>query len=74
MSQAKDVNELAAAIVGALNERNADALLALLHPNYEFHSRLVAVEGRSTGAGKGFSITFATSTKASRMFAGIWRR
>ena len=49
-----DVDELAAALADALNERNADALLAVVHPDYEFHSRLVAVEGRVYRGREGF--------------------
>jgi ketosteroid isomerase-like protein len=33
-------------VADALNERDADALLALVDPGFEFHSRLTAVEGR----------------------------
>ena len=54
MWQANDVNRLAAAVADALNGRNADALLALVHADYEFHSRLVAVEGRVYRGREGF--------------------
>ncbi len=54
MSQENDLDALAAALVDALNERNADALLAVVHPDYEFYSRLVAVEGRAYRGRQGF--------------------
>ena len=41
-----DADELAAAIIEAMNARDPDALVALVHPDIEFHSRLVALEGR----------------------------
>jgi pimeloyl-ACP methyl ester carboxylesterase/ketosteroid isomerase-like protein len=41
-----DAEALAAAIVAALNARDLDALGSLAHPDIEFHSRLVALEGR----------------------------
>src|SRR5688572_2984454 len=40
-----DAEGLAAAIVAALNARDLDALISLAHPEIEFHSRLVALEG-----------------------------
>ena len=43
---AVDADALATAVVEALNARDADALAALVHPDIEFHSRLVALEGR----------------------------
>jgi ketosteroid isomerase-like protein len=39
-----DLEKLAAAVLDALNGRDSDALLALIHPDYEFHSRFAAVE------------------------------
>ena len=40
------IEELAASVLEALNRRDPDALLALCHPDYEFRSQLVAVEGK----------------------------
>ncbi len=54
MSREIEVAGLAAAVADALNDRNADALLALVNPDYEFHSRLVAVEGRPYRGREGF--------------------
>lgn len=58
MSRENDIHALAAAMVEALNERNADALLALVRPDYEFHSRLMAVEGRAYRGREGFKDYF----------------
>ena len=54
MSREKELDELAAALVDALNEHDAAALHALVHPDYEFYSRLVAVEGRAYRGREGF--------------------
>ena len=58
MSRENDIHALAAAMINALNERNADALLALVRPDYEFHSHLVAVEGRAYRGREGFQNYF----------------
>lgn len=73
MSRENDIHALGAAMIDALNERHADALLALIRPDYEFHSRLVAVEGRAYRGREGFQ-TSATWTKASRTSTGPWTR
>ena len=50
----KDIHAFAAGMVEALNQRDPDALLALVRPDYEFHSRLMAVEGRAYRGREGF--------------------
>lgn len=58
VSQENDIGALAAAMIDALNDRNTDGLLALVSPDYEFHSRLVAVEGRAYRGREGFQNYF----------------
>jgi ketosteroid isomerase-like protein len=58
MSQEVQIEELAAAALEALNRRDPDALLALSHPEYEFRSRLVAVEGGVYSGPTGFQTYF----------------
>jgi ketosteroid isomerase-like protein len=54
MSQENEIDKLAAAVAHALNERDPDALLGLVHSDFEFHSRLMAVEGRVYRGRDGF--------------------
>ena len=45
MSRETEIEELAALVLDAINRRDPDALIALAHPEYEFRSQLVRVEG-----------------------------
>lgn len=54
MSEEGQIEELAASVLEALNRRDPDAMLALCHPEYEFRSRLVAVEGKVYSGPDGF--------------------
>jgi ketosteroid isomerase-like protein len=55
MSEEKvEVEKLAASVLDALNRRDPDALLDMVHPDYELHSRLVAVEGNVYKGPEGF--------------------
>ena len=58
MTHPEQVEVLVAAFVEALNAGDADAMLALVHPDYEFFSRLVAVEGRAYRGPEGFADYF----------------
>jgi ketosteroid isomerase-like protein len=54
MTQRDQVDALAAAFVDALDAGDADAMLDLVHPDYEFFSRLASVEGRAYRGREGF--------------------
>ena len=49
-----DADELTASVLDALNRLDADALVALIDPHVEFHSRVGAVEGRMYRGAVGF--------------------
>jgi ketosteroid isomerase-like protein len=49
-----EVEALARTVPSILARRDADALLAVVHPAYEFRSRLVSVEGRAYTGPDGF--------------------
>src|SRR5688500_17545574 len=48
MSEGSGMNasELVGAVIDALNARDPDALIALGHPDLEFHSRFAELDGR----------------------------
>lgn len=59
MSGVESVEQLAGLVVDALNRRDPDALHELVHPEYEFHSRLIAVEGGVYKGRDGFARYFS---------------
>ena len=49
-----EIDELVAVVAHALNEREPDELFERVHPDFEFHSRVMAVEGRVYRGRDGF--------------------
>jgi len=54
MPEENELNELVAVVAHALNERDPDALFERVDPDFEFHSRVMAVEGRVYRGRDGF--------------------
>ena len=54
----RQTQRLISQVLDAMNARNADALLALAAPDYEFHSRVVAVDARVFRGPTGFDDYF----------------
>ena len=50
----EDRRSLIASIVDALNRHDPDAMRELVHPDYEFHARFAALEGRVYRGPRGF--------------------
>ena len=53
-----EIERLALDVIEALNRGDAEALLSLVHADYEFRSRLVGVEGRLYRGPSGFNEYF----------------